>query len=519
MHHADAPASARRPVLAAPPPPPRTVPGFLAWRAALEPDHVAIEVPGTTSLTLAQWDAAANAVAAGLLARGVRPGDRIGLVFGAAGWADFAVAYCGILRACAVAVPLSDRLPAPQVAYTLGQCAAVAVVHGADAPPAGAPAACRTASLPSLVAGGDAGDGYPPVRPSDLAQILYTSGTTGQPKGVAATHANLTLTAPRHPRRLRLAHSTRFAHAFSLGTNAAQTMLFTALYARPGAVIPARVTPGRFAALLEAPGVGTVFLVPAMAIELLDSGALEGRDLSRVHLVGSTAAPLPAAVAARLAQAFPRAAIVNYYTSTEAAPAEVSMVFDPARPDAIGRPAGGQLMIADAAGRPVTAGTTGEVWLRSPSPRAYYGDPASTSATFRGEWVRMGDLGWLDGDGYLHLVDRREDVVKSGAFKVSTVEVEAALHEHPLVADAAVVGLPHPVLGTALAAVVVPAAAAPEGEPSLATIRRFLASRLADYQIPARITLRDSLPRNPGGKVLKRELIGQLTGEEPRDQG
>lgn len=488
--------------------PPRTVPGFLAWRASLEPDHVAIEVAGGDALTLARWDAGASAVAAALYGRGVRAGDRVALRYGAADWPDFAVAYCGVQRAGGVAVPLSDQLSPDQLGYTLADCAAVAVLQrDGGTVPAGVGAAVWTASVRDLLASGSKAAGEPAsVRPEDAAQILYTSGTTGRPKGVVATHANLSVGAPTHPRRLRLAHSARFAHAFAIGTNAAQTMLLNALYARPGALTLARATPARFARLLGTGGVGTVFLVPSLAIELLDSGALAGHDLSGVHLVGSTAAALPPAVAARLAVAFPGAAIVNYYTSTEAAPAEVSMIFDPARPAALGRPAGGMLMIADAAGNRLPDGETGEVWLRSPYPRAYHGDPDATRATFRDGWVRMGDLGRLDADGYLYLTDRRQDVVKSGAYRISTVEVEAALHEHPQVAEAAVLGVPHPVLESVLAAVVVARATVPEGELTLPAIRGFLSTRLADYQLPARLVLRDNLPRNEAGKVLKRQL-------------
>jgi acyl-CoA synthetase (AMP-forming)/AMP-acid ligase II len=494
--------------------PPRTVPGFLGWRAALDPDHVAIEVHGRSTLTLAQWDAGATAVAGALRRQGVGRADRVGLLFGAADWSDFAIAYCGVQRAGAVAVPLSDRLADNQIEYALAQSGAVGVLHGGRAPTT----AGWSATVPELTASGEfARDDL--ARPGDLAQILYTSGTSGRPKGVAATHANLSLSAPIHPRRLRLAHSIQFVHAFAIGTNAAQTMLLNALYVRPGALTLATFTPARFARLIESPRVGTVFLVPSVAVELLDSAALTERDLSHIHLLGSTAAPLPPPVALRLARAFPAAAIVNYYTSTEAAPAEASMIFDPSRPDAVGRAADGTLMIADADGEPVPPGVTGDVWLRCPFPRAYYRDAGASAATFRGEWVRMGDVGRLDPDGYLHLTDRQEDIVKSGAFKLSTVEVETALYEHPLVAQAAVIGVAHPVLGSVLAAIVVPRPDAPPGEPSLRTLRNFLSSRLADYQLPAKVHLRDELPRNQGGKVLKRLLVEEFTaaGARPAD--
>ncbi|MER5705539.1 class I adenylate-forming enzyme family protein [Micromonospora sp. NPDC002296] len=490
------------------PPAARTVPELLAWRTALHPDRVAVEVAGVAALTFAQWSAGETAVAAGLRRRGLRPGDRVGLVFGARDWTRFAVAYCGVLRAGGVAVPLSDRLAAGQLGHALTHCAAAAVVHGDDTPAPHAPAGLPVWRAGDLAAGPATDADLPTVRPGDLAQILYTSGTTGRPKGVGASHANLTAGASTNPRRLALGHSQRFLHAFPIGTNAGQTMLFNALTAKAGALTLPAFTPVRFARLVETPGTGTLFVVPSMAIELLDSGALRGLDLAGVHLIGSTAAALPPAVAARLAEAFPQATIVNYYTSTEAAPAQTTMIYDPARRDAVGRPVGGQLRVADADGVPLPPGTTGDVWLRAPYPRAYYRDEAANRTTFRDGWVRMGDVGRIDADGFLYLTDRHQDVIKSGAFKISSLEVEAALHEHPLVAEAAVVGVPHPVLGSAVAAAVVPRPQAVADGLTLPVLRGFLADRLADHQLPARLLLLDGLPRNEGGKVLKRQLTG-----------
>jgi acyl-coenzyme A synthetase/AMP-(fatty) acid ligase len=359
-------------------------------------------------------------------------------------------------------------------------------------------------------------DGDDICAPTDVAQILYTSGTTGRPKGVAATHANLVHGFIADPRRLALAHSDRFLHAFPIGTNAAQTMLLGALTSRPTCLCLAQFTPLRFARLIESSRAGTVFVVPTMAIELINSGALAGRDTTAVRLVGSTAAPLPPAVAEKLAAVFPAATIVNYYTSTEAAPTQTTMIFDPARRDAVGRAVGGQVMITDDSGQAVPPGGTGQVWLRADHPRSYYRDEAGSAATFRGHWVRTGDVGRIDSEGYLYLLDRDVDIVKSGAHKISTVEIEAALYEHPVVAEAAVVGVAHPVLGSALAAVVV---ARPDttGPPlTLPDLRRFLTGRLADHQLPARLEMVDHLPRNEAGKVLKRELIQWLA--EPSDR-
>ncbi|MEO3925160.1 AMP-binding protein [Micromonosporaceae bacterium B7E4] len=477
-----------------------TVPQLLAARAGTEPSHVAVS-QGAGTLDLGTWQARTQAIAAGLRAAGVRPGDRVGLLYGAQDWIGYACSYTGVLAAGAVAVPLSTRSAPAELAYMLRHSGATAVLHGPAAKPPDVPVRFRwgpedVAELPE--AAPTAGP-----RPGDPAQILYTSGTTGRPKGVTATHANLTHGCRLNPPLRALAHSRQFLHAFPIGTNAGQTMLFNALDAHAGMLVTARFGPDHFARLIERHGVGSVFVVPAMAIELLRSGALDRYDLTSVVLLGSTAAVLPPAVATGLAAALPGATIVNYYTSTEAAPTQTSVVFTPDRPAALGRVvAGGALRVCDDAGRPCPAGVTGEVWLRcAGTARSYHDDPAATRQVFRDGWTRMGDIGYLDADGYLYLVDRESDVIKSGADKVSTVAVEAALHEHPEIVEAAVFGLPDPVLGTTPVAALVATRTL-----RLAEVRGFLAGRLAGHEQPSRIVHVDALPRNPGGKVVKHRL-------------
>ncbi|WP_377271344.1 class I adenylate-forming enzyme family protein [Peterkaempfera sp. SMS 1(5)a] len=452
---------------------------LLRARARAEPEREAMAVSGTGTLSFGAWEQRSTAVAAGLLRRGVLPGERIGLVFGNADWLEYAVAFFGVLKAGAVAVPFSDQLGRADLEARLAHCGATLVLRPGELPTAeGEPA---------------------PPGAGDLAQILYTSGTTGRPKGVAATHGNLA-----HGwggRRRPFAHSRHLAHAFPIGTNAGQWMLANAIGAHPAVVTLGRFTPGRFARMIEQYRAGTVFLVPTMAIELLAAGAHTRSDLSSVLLLGSAAAPLPGRIAAELTTAFPKATIANYYTSTEAAPAQTVMLYDPRRPASVGRPAtGGEVRIATATGEPLPAHTTGEVWMRSPTAtRSYYGDDAGTGEVFRDGWIRMGDLGYLDDDGYLHLVDRESDVIKSGAHKVSTLHVEEAVYQHPDVVEAAAVGLPHPALGTAVAVAVV-------GAVDHTGLRAFLQDRLAPQEMPLHLVTLDSLPRNHGGKVDKRAL-------------
>lgn len=460
-----------------------TLSELLRARAAAEPERPALKVANAGTLTFESWWRRSAAVSAAVRARGIAHGDRVGLVFGNADWIDYAVAFFGVLGAGAVAVPLSDQLGAADIDARMAHSGARLVLRAGDLPTA-EPDSAPEAALPA---------------PGDLAQILYTSGTTGRPKGVAATHGNL-----GHGwggRRRPFAHSHTLAHAFPIGTNAGQWMLANAVGAHPAVLTLRRFTPGRFARMIEEHKAGTVFLVPTMAIELLASGAHTKADLSSVLLLGSAAAPLPGKVAGELSAAFPRATIANYYTSTEAAPAQTVMLYDSGRPSSVGRAAsGGAVRIATAEGEPLPAGTTGEVWMRSPTAsRSYYGDADASARVFRDGWVRMGDLGYLDEDGYLYLVDRESDVVKSGAHKVSTLHVEEVVYEHPGVVEAAAFGVPHPALGTAVAVAVV-------GGADHTELRAFLKTRLAPHEQPHRLITLDALPRNHGGKVDKRAL-------------
>jgi acyl-CoA synthetase (AMP-forming)/AMP-acid ligase II/acyl carrier protein len=461
----------------------------LAARAEDEPDRCALAVAGGASLTFGRWRDEAWRVAGGLTELGVRRGDRVALSFDEAEWDRFAVAYLGVLAAGGVAVPLSNRMSAEAAARVLDHCRAAGVIG------AGWPVDELATAEPRTT----------PVAPGDPAQVLYTSGTTGTPKAVVACHANLAHGWATRPRQRPLAHSRHFVHSFPLGTNAAQTMLFNALGAAPTAVMVPRFQPDDFLAHVDELAAGTVFLVPAMATELAGRAARPG-----VLLVGCTGAALPPPVAEALTTTFPRATVVNYYTSTEAAPAQTTMVYDPARPMSVGRPSAGEIEIRDGAGRPLPPGEVGDVWLASPTTaRTYLDDPEGSAAVFRDGWTRMGDVGRLDADGYLHLLDREGDMVQVGGFKVATIGVEAVLFAHPGVADAAVLGVPHPVLGAVLVAAVVPRDGRDPVDP--AELRAFVRARLTEAEVPVRIDVVAELPRNDGGKVRKRDLAGLFT--------
>ncbi|MFJ1754790.1 AMP-binding protein [Kitasatospora sp. NPDC088134] len=497
--------SARATRPARPAGPALTLPDLLDHRAATQPDRTALLVPGGGTLTYRQWRERAVRAAHGLAAHGLRPGGTVALLFTGHDWDGYAVAFLAAHYAGAAALVVRADLTAADVRSLIADTGASLAVTGTD--PAVPASDLPTVPLGELLS--TTADLTPPtppctVTPADPAQIIGTSGTTGTPKGVRAAHGSLTAGLRTDPRPRPYAHSAYAVHAFPIGTNAAQVVLVNALVGQPATICLPRFDAVRLARTVEEFKVGTVFLVPSMAVELLNSGALAGHDFGSVLLVSCSAAALPPAVAAALAAALPRATLVNTYTSAEASPAQLSAIVDPARPGSLGRPADpAALRILDPDGRPVAPGVTGEVWLRQPGPpRSYAGDPGRSTGTFRDGWVRMGDLGRLDADGCLHLVDRESDLVKSGALKVSTLRIEEVLHEHPQVADAAALGLPHPVMGAVPVAAVVPR---PTGL-DLDGLRLFLAERLARPELPVRILLVDSLPRNPSGKVVKHLL-------------
>ncbi|MFF8805510.1 AMP-binding protein [Streptomyces omiyaensis] len=485
------------------PPAPTTVPELLDARALEHPDRTALRVVGGGELTYRGWREEALRAAAGLAAAGVGPRDRVLLRFSDARWERYAVAFLAVQYAGGVPVPAREDLSEPDVAALAALAEADTVLTDGPFPAVPGRVALR---LDALLAERPRPPAEPPYRvgPDDPAQVIGTSGTTGAPKGVVAAHGSLTAGLTAHPRRRAYAHSRHSLHAFPIGTNAGQVMLLTALTAAPTTLSLPRFDADRFGAAVEECGVGTAFLVPSMVIELLNAGTAGRYDLSGLRLVNSSAAALPVPVAAALAAVLPDVTLVNTYTSAEASPAQVSTVVDARRPGSLGRPADpGALRILDADGAPVPAGQVGEVWLRQPGPpRAYLGAAGRSAGVFRDGWVRMGDLGRLDEDGYLYVVDRESDVIKSGALKVSTLRIEEALHAHPAVADAAALGLPHPVMGAVPAAVVV----AGPGGLDVDALRLFLSARLSRAELPVRILLADDLPRNPSGKVVKHRL-------------
>ena len=482
------------------------VPDLLQARAVSEPERIAHAVDDGGSLTYGAWERRSNALARGLAEMGVRPGDRVGLYFENSDWVDFAVAYMGTVKAGAVAVPLSSRFAGPELLSVLDRAGVEGVIVGSERPRAPG----WHMSVTELLEGRYSDDAVQAcITPADLAEILYTSGTTGLPKGVACAHAHIvrpfTERGDWPPSWWRACSGGLYLHALSVSTAGGQLRLLEPL-------MPERMTTlalpvfdaDRFCRLAAENQAAVVQMVPSMALTILQTQAYRRYDVSCVRVVELGCAPLPASVLPELSAAFPGAHLVNMYSLSETRYTGTAMVHDGSHPGSVGLPFGGSdVRVTDPAGRPVATRAIGEVRLRRPGlkPQHYFGDAKASAEVFGSGWTRTGDAGYLDEDGYLYVVDRIKDVITKGGHNVSSVMVESALLEHPDVVEAAVIGVPNPLLGEEVVAALV-ARGLVDGD----ELRAFLRTRLGAHEIPSRFIPVPDLPRNRSGKVLKREL-------------
>ncbi len=473
----------------------------LADRGARFGDRIAMRVDGGPSLTYREWDQAATAVARGLREAGVQHGDRVVLLLTNEEACDFAVAFVACHRAGAVAVPVNPRYAARELDHVLADSGARLVVAGRES--------ARVRGVPARSGAELAvADGPPPaieLAPDDLSEIFYTSGTTGLPRGVASTHAN----SAQHS-MAPLDDGGILLHSIPLATfTGVQGGVLTPLRLAITAHVVPRFDASRFAALIETERPQWLLMVPAHILLLLESGALETRDTSSVMIAMFGGASTPPGAVLRLGELLPNAMLLNGYGLTEGGgsvcvlpPGEAAR-----RPGSVGKPMRGvEVRIVDDAGATVPDGEVGEIALRLPAgERSYWNDPDATARTWRDGWVHTGDIGRVDADGFLYVVDRAKDVIIRGGYNVASAEVEAAVYDIADVAECAVVGVPHPILGQDVAAVI--RMCDGTSPITLEDLREQLGDRLADYKLPRVLVLADEpLPRNGAGKLDKATL-------------
>jgi acyl-CoA synthetase (AMP-forming)/AMP-acid ligase II len=492
---------------------------MIRGHAEMRPDREAI-VSGDTRPTWAGLHDRSSRAANGLLEAGVRPGDRVALLMKNA--AEFFEVAFGASKVGATIVALNWRLAAPEIAAIVADARPAVLVVDAEhvhLVPPGRDMVVRAlgSEYEDWLAAAGADDPSVPSEPDDVALVLYSSGTTGQPKGIMLTNENLSYSDIMARELFRMADdcvhlvASPLFHVGGIGTG------MTSVRIGGRTVLTREVVPAEILDTIERERVTHAFFVPAVIQMLVDQAEREGRDLSSLQVVSYGAAPMTEALLRRSLDVL-GCGFLHCYGMTETAGTVVALppeehVADGPRSRllrSVGRSLSWlEVRVSDLeSGEEAPAGQVGEIWVRSgQNMKGYWNQPEATAQTLvEGGWLRTGDGAYRDEEGYFFLQDRIKDMIISGGENVYPAEVENALAHHPAVADVAVIGVPHERWGETVKAVVILASGA-EATPE--ELIEFARSRLARYKCPTSVDFADELPRTPTGKVMKKELRAQ----------
>ena len=489
------------------------------------PDREAL-VCGDERMTWAGLLGQSARLAQGMAQRGLLAGDRVAMLIGNRN--EFVTTLFAIARVGAIAVPLSIREQTPGLAYMLNDCSAAMLVHEPDLanrlPDASqVPAlrlrvslgACAGSEDFESVAAGQAGaqTAIPAakVAEEDIAAIMYTSGTTGNPKGATLTHLGIAHSVMHYGIGMGLTEQDASIAAVPLShVTGLVALVATLAHCAGKLVIMPSFKAADFLALAARERMTHTLMVPAMYNLCLLQSDLDQHDLSAWRVGAYGGAPMPVATIDALAQKAPGLILMNCYGSTETTSPTTLMPQGQTafHSDTVGRQlACAEVAVMDDEGREVDPGQLGEIWIRGPMVvKDYWDNSGATALNFTGGYWHSGDIGSVDADGYVKVVDRKKDMINRGGYKIYTIEVENALHAHPAVLECAVVAKPCPVLGERVHAFVTLREAGISGQ----ALREFCAVRLSDYKVPESFSLSDApLPRNANGKLVKRVLRDQ----------
>jgi len=500
---------------------------ILRLHACNTPDKLAV-VDGATRLSYREFYARVCQLGHGLLSLGV--GRRSPVAVMMPNCHQYLAAQAAIAAVGATVVQIGYRLKAAEVQYILENSGARAFLYWHEYA-AVVEEAMKRAALPASQAvrvGGASGFGRdfedllrgqqataPPAVRGDAAGsqggvMVYTSGTTGKPKGA---HRDFEATGMQEAvhflLKFPLSHADRHLAVCPLYHSAAPFFTGMTFLVGGTVVLERHFEPEQVLALIQRERITSSMMVPTMLNRLVsvDDAVLRKYDTSSLRWLMSGAAPLPTELARRVEAAF-GPILYNFYGATETGLVTCALPGEhTARPGTIGRAVEGNSIKLMQGGREVAVGEVGELWVKnSMLVGGYHKNERATNESLQGGYFSVGDLARRDADGYFYLADRKTDMVISGGVNIYPLEIEQHLHTHPAVADVAVVGVPDPDWGESLRAFVVLRPGSVAGELLRADLKRFCKDALADYKCPRRFDFLDALPRNPTGKVLKREL-------------
>ena len=427
----------------------------------------------------------------------------------------FMAVYYGVQLAGCTVMPVNTKLASPEVDYIFMHSEAKALFY--DDAVAGTLEATNTRFEEELnlqdiraILEDDSysGDDFVSLEADDTAVVMYTSGTTGKPKGVMLSHRNIYETAEIWSESMNMTREDRMYICTPLFHCAGSHVFAVPTMYRGGTVVIAEsFSPDHTLAHLVETSATIFFGVPAMYAILLNKPELETYDFEHLRLLCYGAAPMPYELVKKLKEAFPKVAVQNLYGQTENSPAATSLLDDAAlrKIGSVGKPLSRtEVKLVDAEGEEVPVGEVGEICVRGPQVmKGYLRNPEETLLAVRDGWLYSGDLGRFDEEGYLYIVDRKKDMIIRGGENIYPIEIEEVLYRMPEVLEAAVVGIPHEVYGEVAKAFI----ALKEGQSiSEEAVLQYASTQLAKYKVPAEVEFVGSLPRNASGKVLKHTL-------------
>ena len=464
-------------------------------------------------------DRMAEEIAVGLAHYGVRKGDRVAVLLG--NRIEFATAMFGILRLGAIFVPLNTREQESELSVKLIDSGACLLIHEAELADRLPAPATTPALMHRFAVGGDvvgsknfeslSREGHAPdieMQEEDAAALLYTSGTTGKPKGAILTHLAMITAAMHYEGCWGLTCEDRAVMAVPASHVTGIVALLLTMVQTGGATIFLSAFKAKdFVKLAAAERMTYTIMVPAMYHLCLLQTEMDARELGAWRVGGYGGSPMPVATIETLAEKFPKLTLVNAYGSTETT--SPSTLMPPGDGTAhvytVGMPVPCcEIRIMDDRGCEVAVGESGEVWIKGGHVvPGYWNNPIATQESFVAGYWRSGDIGSMTADGYLRVFDRMKDMINRGGFKVYSAEVENVLAAHVKVGEAAVVGTPDPVLGERVHAYILPK----DTSVTVVEIKAHCLKYLSDYKVPEFVTFVDQpLPRNANGKILKRAL-------------
>jgi fatty-acyl-CoA synthase len=492
------------------------LPSFIAFHARRTPDRCAVKFRGE-DISYAAFDGRIRRVAGWLVSKGIGADDVVALLMkNSAAFLElvFATSHIG-----AVLLPINYRLSRDEVGYIVGNAGAriliadeeLAGTAGGDDVPV---VLLSEAAQSSITRFAPYAAPAPPVhrKPSDLMRLMYTSGTTDRPKGVMLTYENIYWKSADQTIALGLSADTRLLVVGPLYHVGALDLPGIAVLWHGGLLsIHRDFRPEEALAAIEAEKLNAAWFAPVMTTALLTCPSRHRYDVSSLRWAIGGGEKTPEARIRAFSELFKNARYIDAYGLTETcggdtfieAGREIEKIGSTGR--AIAHV---EIEIRDDAGNPLPPGAIGEICLRGPKiTQGYWKDPEKTASAFFGDWFRSGDVGYLDEDGFLYLTDRKKDIIVSGGENIASSEVERVIYELPQVREVAVVGIADERWGEKPVAVVVLAESTMLDLPALADHCR---ARLAGFKVPKQLIIRDSLPRNPSGKVLKRVLRAEL---------